>query len=139
MDIPAIIAVTNANTGASPEASATTDGPGQNPESPQPTPNSAAPPSKLASSSFLVGSSNSSSRTGRERLKITRNAGMATNSAPTMTTAKVGSQSPATSRKPMTFWGFTIPETVNPSPKSVPENKATSILSISASFRARDG
>src|SRR5215207_6996210 len=96
-------------------------------------PNRAAPPSRRPSTTFLVGRSKSSARTGCRRLKMKRNAGMATNSAPAKANARVGSQSPAKSRKPMTLAGFTIPEMASPNPKSVPANKLTSIFSIRAS------
>ena len=79
-----------------------------------PTPNSAEPASRRAPRSFFAGSSNSSARTGRGRFRITRKAGTATKSAPPMTNASVGSQSPATSRKPRTLAGFTIPEITSP-------------------------
>src|SRR5215207_10825611 len=96
-------------------------------------PNRAAPPSRRPSTSFLVGRSKSSARTGCGRLKMKRNAGIATNSAPPKTTARVGSHSPAKSRKPMILAGLTIPEMASPNPKSVPANKLTSIFSIRVS------
>ena len=37
----------------------------------------------------------------------------------------------------MTFWGFAIPETARPSPKSAPENRATAILSNPTLLKAR--
>src|SRR5215212_5979045 len=130
MAIPPTIAPTNANTGKSPVTIATTAGPGQKPDSPQPTPKSAAPPSKRPSRAVLVGNANPSASRGCGRPKIRRKAGMVTSSAPPMTNIRVGSHSPATSRKPVILAGLVIPETASPTPKSAPTNKATIILGM---------
>src|SRR6185295_9916737 len=61
-----------------------------------------------------------------------RNPIVAATTAPPSTNSRLGSQSPAMSRKPRTFAGFIMPEMVSPNPKSSPAARAERFVRISA-------
>src|SRR5450830_122763 len=71
---------------------------------------------------------------------IKRNTGNSIRIAPAMTNASEGFQLPARSRKPVTFAGSVMPDTISPIPKINPAMSAVTIciLSSSAEHMAHD-
>src|SRR6185503_13982612 len=106
--------------------SATIAGPGQNPASPHPTPNTAPPTTRRRSIVRVVGSSIGVPRKVVFRLPAITNPMAPIATAPTMTRASDGSHRPARSRNPITFAGLTMPETSRPMPKTRPATNAKS-------------
>src|SRR6185312_1105822 len=106
--------------------SATSAGPGQNPASPHPTPNTAPPTTSRRSIARVVGSSIGVPRMVAFLRPATKNPMAPIATAPAMTRASDGSHCPARSRNPITFAGLTMPETSRPMPKTRPATKAKS-------------
>src|SRR5947207_2075933 len=79
-----------------------------------------APSTRGRSISVLAGRWKSWPRRGCRRAPAIRNPMAATTKAPIMTRARLGSHSPAISRKPWTFAGSIMREMTSPSPKSRP-------------------
>ena len=121
--MPAAIAATNTDTSGDSVARLSSAGPGHNPTSPQPIPNSADPTTSGRSISSLVGQKFRTASSGCERPFASMNPGTDTARAATITTARLGSQVPKISRKPKTFVGCTIPEISRPAPKIKPHSK----------------
>src|SRR5262249_21868290 len=88
-------------------------------------PKTRAPATSGRSTAVLVGPLNSAPRTGRARRLARRKPTAATPTAPAITKARLGSQSPARSTKPSTFAASIIRETVSPSPNSKPAASET--------------
>ena len=122
--MPATMAATNTTTCQGPKAIAVRAGPGHSPTRPQPMPNRAAPPIRRRSRSRRDGISSRVASTGMPRRLAMTVPRADTATAPPMTKARLGSQSPKISRKPSTLAGLTICETISPKPKSRPEPKA---------------
>jgi len=80
-------------------------GPGAESESPQPMPKSPAPTKSAPSMRVAGGASKLGSSAGRATRRTNRNEITVTPTAPPRTSKRLGSQAPATSRKPMTFAG----------------------------------
>ena len=70
--IPTSIAGTNTSVPVASSGSDTMAGPGQKPDSPQPTPNRAAPMTSGASMAVFVGSENASAKSGLPRPNASR-------------------------------------------------------------------
>lgn len=121
-NMPATIAPRNANTDSSSATAAARAGPGQSPASPQPMPNKVAPLISFKSMSVFSGRKNLLSKSGRSCFSIQRKAGIVTARPAAITRARLGSQFPAKSRKPMTFCGLIMPDIVRPSPKRKPDS-----------------
>src|SRR3546814_3146062 len=81
--------------------------------------------------SDLSGNENVSPNTGLAMLAWNRQATAMTSTAPPITKAGVGSQSPNTSRKPRTRCGSVIPDTVRPMPNRKPEASGGKSLRMS--------
>src|SRR5258705_561626 len=121
------MAATNTITPGDSVARFSSAGPGHNPTSPNPIPNSPAPSTSGVSISDLPGQKNCPASTGRERLLASMNPGTATASAAAITTARLGSHAPKISRKPSTLVGCTMPETSRPVPKISPQTSGAII------------
>ncbi|KAG7736902.1 hypothetical protein KL912_003860 [Ogataea haglerorum] len=106
-----------------------TAGPGQNPLSPQPTPNRQLPATRGASIWRAVGSWNDFSRTGRESRFCSLTPANATDTAPPSTNTSDGFQSPARSRNARTVAGLAIPPRIRPMLNARPHAKAAMFLS----------
>ncbi len=122
--IPAIIATTNSAASATGRPSEANAGPGQYPAMPQPIPNSAEPATSGTSMSRRVGRSSRVSNSGLPRLMMSGNRLAVTANAPPMTSARLGSHTPKTSRKPTIFCGLVIPASTSPNPNRAPLNRA---------------
>ena len=127
---PRSIAITNRMTPRDPEARAANAGPGHKPASPQPTPKITAPSISGGSTCVLIGKRNCAASNGFDRRKITGKIGIVTASAPAITSKRVGSQRPATSRKPITLAGLIISETAKPKAKIIPTTNAAAVWAI---------
>ena len=103
--------------------SATSAGPGQNPATPQPAPNSRLPSTSRRSSRVAVGNCMGAPSSDTRRLRAQKNAGAATAMAPAITSASDGSHGPARSRNPSTLAGLAMPDKISPSPKTRPATK----------------
>src|SRR6185437_972578 len=130
--MPASIAATKPHALGKPAPSATSAGPGQNPASPQPTPNTALPRTSLTVTDELTGICIGRPSSDFLRRFANRNAIEPTAIAPAITNARDGSQRPTMSRNPSTFAGSAMPDTIRPTPNRSPEIKAA-IKPISAS------
>lgn len=122
------MAATNARTRGSPLASAVSAGPGHIPASPQPTPNTTAPPTSRASTSRRDGTAKLGASTGLVRRITIGNAAAYTVTAPSITNASPGSHAPATSRNASTRAGCVMPPMPSPSANATPTTKATTFL-----------
>src|SRR3546814_5085110 len=129
--MPTSMAATNGMACTGDRASDATAGPGHRPATPQPTPNTTAPVSRCGSRSDLSGNENVSPNTGLAMRAWNRQATAMTSTAPPITKASVGSQSPNTSRKPRTRCGSVIPDTVRPMPNRKPEASGGKSLRMS--------
>src|SRR4029078_7002769 len=106
--------------------SATSAGPGQNPASPQPTPNTAPPTTRRRSIVRVAGSSIGVPRMVALLWHAMKNPMAPIATAPAMTRASDGYHRPARSRNPITSAVLTSPETSRPMPKTRPATKAKS-------------
>ena len=121
--MPATIAPTKPIPLIIPAPSNTSPGPGQMPASPQPMPNRIAPPIKRLSICLLVGRFIAPPHTEWVRRFTDRKAKKPTLMAPPITKAREGSQMRVISRKPITFAGFAMPLSINPTPNIAPANR----------------
>src|SRR6185437_3874320 len=134
--MPNTIVATKTMIGALRPARLTSAGPGQIPDRPQPTPNSAEPMTSGASTSLRGGHEKLAASTGALRRRASANPMLATATAPAITKASVASHAPKMSRKPMTFEGSVMPEIKRPSPKTRPPTKLAITSAISSPSKA---
>src|SRR5688572_770890 len=111
---------TNTTASMRPAPNATSAGPGQKPASPQPTPNTTLPSTSRLSIVRAVGRDIGTPSRLSLRRPARANPIAPTPIAPAITNARDGSQRPKMSRKPSTFAGFAMPETMRPMPKMRP-------------------
>ena len=109
-------------------------GPGQKPTTPQPIPKISAPKISLPSIGDIEGAGNVPPNRGFGSVITSGNPTAATPTAPNMTKARLGSQSPVKSRNASTFAGSTIWETQRPKPNRAPEKTTKIILVIDQSY-----
>src|SRR5690554_2314754 len=121
--IPVTMEATKTRPLISPAPNATRPGPGQNPAMPQPIPNIMLPITRRFSIRSLPGNLMLKPRNDSVRLRATVKATRPTMMAPPMTNARDGSHNPAISRKPRTFSGLAIPDTIRPKPKTRPAKR----------------
>src|SRR3984885_5930988 len=132
INIPASMATTKVMACELPNASNAMPGPGQIPESPQPTPKIRLPVTSRRSMSRLGEVSDAFPETGAGRLPAMEKTTRPTAIAPAMTKASEGSHWPAKSRNPSTLLCWIIPDRQRPLPKINPaRNENTGIMSPS--------
>jgi len=95
-------------------------GPGHKPIRPQPIPKIEAPKINFESILVNVGRENVSHNIGFCLFLLKKNIGVVTNKAPPMTKISEGSHAPKIFKKPNTFSGLIMPDTVKPNPKIIP-------------------
>ncbi|KAK3604262.1 hypothetical protein CHS0354_002070 [Potamilus streckersoni] len=121
--IPISIAPVKAGTYPNPAATDVTAGPGQIPDSPQPSPISTAPSTNLRSTCFRGGRLNAFSNKGAPRLRTNGRKSKYVPVAPPKTNIRDGSHAPRKFKNPITFAGCVIPAIASPTANISPQKR----------------
>jgi hypothetical protein len=136
IEIPISIAATNYNVRVLPKPMEASAGPkAVTHQAPSRCPNSSAPHINDLSTRLAVGATNSVAQRGAARRFAGAKLGSVTPSAPSMTHARLGSQSPAMSRRASTLAGSIMWETIRPRPNRMPETAAQTMAGMRSAPR----